>query len=280
MPSPGDVPEHFARTTQRFFVTRATTTFVSDLDGTLLTNQATVSEFTERVVNEVSSSHNMVLATGRPPRLVKSFAATFPNVRSVICANGAFHLDLMTGELTQFGTIDGTAALEIVHRIKKADPGAAFAVESVVGHRREHGYASDHPVPERLYGTIEDIVKGGIAKMLIRLSHPVDRAGADQLSNIVGDLGVLTVSNPTFYEVAPAGVTKATGVAALDLTGDTVAYGDMPNDIALLEWADLGVAVANADRDVRAAAQCVLDLTNDEDAVALHMVRLLGLNLR
>ncbi len=261
-------------------MTRTTTTFVSDLDGTLLTNQATVSEFTERVVNEVSSSHNMVLATGRPPRLVKSFAATFPSVRSVICANGAFHLDLMTEKLTQLGTIDVTAALEIVQRIRQTDPAAAFAVESAVGHRREHGYSSEYPVPDRLYGTIEEIVKGGIAKMLIRLSHPVDRAGADQLTGIVGDLGVLTVSNPTFYEVAPPGITKATGVAALGLTGDTVAYGDMPNDIAMLEWADLGVAVANADADVRAAAQCVLELTNDEDAVALHMIKLLGLNLR
>lgn len=259
-------------------MTRTTTTFVSDLDGTLLTNQATVSKFTERVVNEVSSSHNMVLATGRPPRLVKTFAATFPAVRSVICANGAFHLDLRTGKLTQLGTIDGTAALEIVQRIRQTDPAAVFAVESAVGHRREHGYASEYPVPDRLYGTIEEIVNGGIAKMLIRLSHPVDRAGANQLTEIVGDLGVLTVSNPTFYEVAPPGITKATGVAALGLTGDTVAYGDMPNDIAMLEWADLGVAVANADEDVRAAAQCVLDLTNDEDAVALHMIKLLGLS--
>ncbi len=261
-------------------MTKTTTTFVSDLDGTLLTNQATVSEFTERVVNEVSASHNMVLATGRPPRLVKKFAKTFPTVRSVICANGAFHLDLMTGKLTQLGTIDGAAALEIVQRIRQTDPAAAFAVESTDGHRREHGYASDYPVPDRLYGTIEEIVDGGIAKMLIRLSQPVDRAGANQLTEIVGGLGVLTVSNPTFYEVAPPGITKATGVAALGLTGETVAYGDMPNDIAMLKWADLGVAVANADQDVRAAAQCVLDLTNDEDAVAIHMIKLLGLTLR
>lgn len=258
----------------------ATTTFVSDLDGTLLNDQRSVSAFTERVVNEVARSHNMVLATGRPPRLVKSFAATFSAVRSVICANGAFHLDLKTGETTQLAMIDDIAALEIVQRIRQADPGAVFAVESMAGHRRENDYASDYPVPDRLYGTIEDIVTGGIAKMLIRLSNPVDRAGADQLSDIVGDLGVLSVSNPTFYEVAPPGITKATGVAALELPGDTVAYGDMPNDIALLEWADLGVAVANADEDVRAAAQCVLDLTNDEDAVALHMIKLLGLTLR
>lgn len=261
-------------------MTKAATTFVSDLDGTLLNNQAAVSPFTERIVNVVAASHNVVLATGRPPRLVKAFVDIFPTVRSVICANGAFHLDLTSGELTQVGTIDEHAALEIIQRIRNTDPLASFAVESLVGHRREHAYTSDYAIPDRLYGTIEEIVSGGIAKMLIRLNHPVGRAGADQLAEIIGDLGVLTVSNPTFYEVAPPGITKATGVAALGLTGETVAYGDMPNDIALLEWADLGVAVANADADVRAAAQCVLDLTNDQDAVAHHMIKLLGLTLR
>lgn len=279
MPDPGDVPQHPARTAKRFFVTQASTTFVSDLDGTLLNSQAAVSALTERVINQVASSHNMVLATGRPPRLVKAFAGPFPTVRSVICANGAFHLDLTTGELTQLGTIAASAALEIVQRVRLDDPAAAFAVESEGGHRREHGYASDYPIPDRLYGTAEEIVSGGVAKMLIRLSHPVDPTGANRLTEIVGDLGVLTVSNPTFYEVAPPGITKATGVAALGLTGGTVAYGDMPNDIALLEWADLGVAVANADADVKTAAQCVLELTNDQDAVAHHMIKLLGLSL-
>ncbi len=255
------------------------TTFVSDLDGTLLNSSAAVSEFTDLVVNTIASTHNVVLATGRPPRLVAEFATTFPTIQSVICANGAFHLNPITGALTQIGAISAADALEVVHRVRRADPSAGFAVETIVGHRREAGYQTEYQVPERLIGSIEEIVEGGIAKMLIRFDDPVSRAGASRLAALIGDLGVLTVSNPTFYEVAPAGVSKASGVASLGLVGETVAYGDMPNDIALLQWADVGVAVANADEEVRAAASCVLELTNDQDGVAHHMLKLLGLTL-
>lgn len=258
----------------------ATTTFISDLDGTLLSADATVSDFTRHVINTVSATHEVVLATGRPPRLVGSFADIFPSIRTVVCANGAFHLDLRTGALTQVTAIAEPAALEIARRIRHADPSAVFAVETIGGHRRERSYRSELVDPELLQGTIEEIVQGGVAKMLIRLGRPVDREGAARLAECVGDLGVLTVSNRTFYEVAPAGTTKASGVAVLGIRGKTVAYGDMPNDIALLEWADLGVAVANADERVRAAAGCVLERSNDEDAVAHHMITLLDLSLR
>ena len=56
---------------------------------------------------------------------------------------------------------------------------------------------------------------------------------------------------------------------------DVVAFGDMPNDIELLRWAGLGVAVANADPRVRAAADEVT-LANDEDGVAVVVERLLA----
>ncbi len=255
------------------------TTFVSDLDGTLLNSAAGVSEFTRRVVNSIASTHTVVLATGRPPRLVAEFAETFPTIESVICANGAFHLNPTTGALTQVGAISDDHALEIVRRVRQVNPSASFAVETIVGHRREAQYASDYQVPKHLIGSIEEIVQGGVAKVLIQLEDRVSRAEASRLAALIDELGVLTVSNPTFYEVAPAGVSKASGVAALDLVGETIAYGDMPNDITLLRWADVGVAVANADEEVRAAASCVLELTNDQDGVAHHMLKLLGLSL-
>lgn len=255
------------------------TTFVSDLDGTLLASDASVSDFTRRVIAIVSDSHEVVLATGRPPRLVNGFAEVFPSVTSVVCANGAFHLDLHNGVITQLGTIVEPAAHQIVRAIRRAHPTAGFAVETITGHRREFGYRSHYDVPDRMKGTIDEILEGGVGKILIHLDEPVNGKRATEFATLVGELGVVTVSNPAFYEVAPPGTSKASAVATLDLPGETVAYGDMPNDITLLEWADLGVAVANADEQVRLTAQCVLDQTNDEDAVAHHMIKLLGLSL-
>jgi len=54
-----------------------------------------------------------------------------------------------------------------------------------------------------------------------------------------------------------------------------VAFGDMPNDLEMIRWAGHGVAVANADPVLKAAADEVT-ASNDEDGVALVIERLLG----
>jgi hydroxymethylpyrimidine pyrophosphatase-like HAD family hydrolase len=53
-----------------------------------------------------------------------------------------------------------------------------------------------------------------------------------------------------------------------------VAFGDMPNDIPMLEWAGHAVAVANAHPDVLAVSREVT-ASNDDDGVALVLERLL-----
>jgi hydroxymethylpyrimidine pyrophosphatase-like HAD family hydrolase len=52
-----------------------------------------------------------------------------------------------------------------------------------------------------------------------------------------------------------------------------VAFGDMPNDPPLLCWAGTSVAVANAHRDVLAAATHVVG-SNDADGVAEYLEHL------
>ena len=54
-----------------------------------------------------------------------------------------------------------------------------------------------------------------------------------------------------------------------------LAFGDMPNDLAMLRWAGRAVAVANAHPDVVAAADEVT-ASNDEAGVARVLERLLA----
>ena len=53
---------------------------------------------------------------------------------------------------------------------------------------------------------------------------------------------------------------------------EVVAFGDMPNDIPMLSWAGLGVAVANAHEEAKAVADEVT-LSNDDDGVAVVIER-------
>ncbi|MBO0877761.1 MAG: HAD hydrolase family protein, partial [Pseudonocardia sp.] len=98
------------------------------------------------------------------------------------------------------------------------------------------------------------------------------------LAPLVGDGVALTFSNSSgLVEVAPAGVTKATGLASVATElgvapSDAIAFGDMPNDIPMLDWAGHGVAMANAHPDVLAAADEVT-ASNTDDGVALVLER-------
>ena len=47
-----------------------------------------------------------------------------------------------------------------------------------------------------------------------------------------------------------------------------MACGDEANDLSMIEWAGLGVAMQNAVAVVKEAANVVTPMTNDEDAVA------------
>ncbi len=77
---------------------------------------------------------------------------------------------------------------------------------------------------------------------------------------------------------APLGLSKATGLslAARRLglkAADTIAFGDMPNDVPMFGWAARGVAMANAHEELKAVADEVTS-SNDEDGIAVVLERL------
>lgn len=56
---------------------------------------------------------------------------------------------------------------------------------------------------------------------------------------------------------------------------ETIAFGDMPNDIPMFGWAAHGVAMAHAHAELKAVADEVTT-SNDEDGIAVVLERLLG----
>lgn len=55
---------------------------------------------------------------------------------------------------------------------------------------------------------------------------------------------------------------------------ETIAFGDMPNDIPMFAWAAHGVAMGNAHGELRAVADEVT-ASNEEDGIAVVLERLL-----
>jgi HAD superfamily hydrolase (TIGR01484 family) len=91
------------------------------------------------------------------------------------------------------------------------------------------------------------------------------------------DIEVTYSTNNGLIEISAAGVTKASGLAwvcsRLAVTAEkVVSFGDMPNDVPMLEWAGHGVAMANAHDDLLAVADEVT-APNSEDGVAQVLER-------
>ena len=86
----------------------------------------------------------------------------------------------------------------------------------------------------------------------------------------------MTNSHPNNIELNPSGVSKASGLRQVcELLGidmaETAACGDSLNDIAMLREAGLGIAMGNAQEQVKQACDAVTR-TNEEDGVA-HVIR-------
>jgi hydroxymethylpyrimidine pyrophosphatase-like HAD family hydrolase len=253
----------------------------SDLDGTLLRPDETVSERTRGAVAAVRRAGiRLVLVTGRPPRSLAPIAARIGVGGIAICANGAVVWDLDAGTTVDLTPLAADLAANLVRRLREAIPGALFAVELEGGFGREAGW-SDGPVvppPEALEADALELITGPVVKLLVR--HPTLPFAevARRARAAVGEQAVVTWAGTRLVEVSAKGVTKAWALerlcARLGVRRDQVlALGDMENDLAMLAWAGRSVAVANAQPNVLEAADEVT-ASNLDDGVALVLERL------
>jgi HAD superfamily hydrolase (TIGR01484 family) len=256
----------------------------TDLDGTLLRDDRTVSERTRRALATIQEAGiTVALVTGRPPRFVQPLAEELGLTGAAVCCNGAILYDLLSGEMLEHSPIESATAITLVERLRAAAPGVGFAVE------RGLRYGSE-PVYRALHGEFQRPADDEIADALTLCAQPVTKliARHPELDGpgyypharvTVGDLAMVTISGPRFIEISALGVDKAATLerfcARLGITpAQVIAFGDMPNDAPMLRWAGRGVAVANAHPEALAAAG-ETTASNMEDGVALALERLL-----
>jgi hydroxymethylpyrimidine pyrophosphatase-like HAD family hydrolase len=115
----------------------------------------------------------------------------------------------------------------------------------------------------------------------VYIQHPAldDDALAKAARGAVGSLVDVVMAGPGVVEILPLGLSKATGLslAARRLgvkAADTLAFGDMPNDIPMFAWAQHSVAMANAHDDLKAVAD-EITASNEDDGIAVVLEQLL-----
>ena len=261
----------------------------TDLDHTLLDAAGHVSPRTRAALDAARAAGiHVVPVTARQPIGLRAIADEAGFAGLALCGNGAFGVHLATGDLLFAQEAEPAVIRALAAELDARIPGLRYASvrdggESFVA---QHGYAEladevDHKRDPRTMGGVplDEVLGAPSLKLVIR--HP-DLPLADIYAAVTGSAVpgfAATLSGAPFVEVMAAGVTKASGLARLcahlgvDRT-DVVAFGDGLNDVEMIEWAGLGVAVANAVPALQDAADEVT-ASNDADGVASVIERLL-----
>lgn len=255
----------------------------TDLDGTLVRSDGTVSDRTRRVLALLDERDvPVVLVTARPLRWMDDLWPMVGGHGYAIVSNGAIWYDVARRRVHDVRGIEVEAGLALVDAIAAVVPDAGFAVECVSGLKRGPRFVDHHDAPaDSPVGPLAEIWTEPAVKILVQHEEMDPAELRARVIAAVGDTATPTWSGDHLVEISAGGITKAATLARLaDELGvaaaDAVAFGDMPNDIAMLEWAGTSYAVANADPAVIAAADRVAP-SNDDDGVAEVLIATFGL---
>ncbi len=255
-----------------------------DVDGTLLTSGHRVTAATvEQVARVRARGVEVVLTTSRPPRALWPILAELGLVAPAvfIASQGA-----LTGRYTSAGDLHVLAREPMpVALARQVVAGAVAAGRSVNWYSAERWLV---PAIDELIATESAIV--GCAPEVADLGAETEGpdkllilapVGTEDLAGTVPIPAGLTAlaSTPTHLEVTREDVDKAVSLGRLCAARGigpehVMAMGDGPNDLAMLTFAGIAVAPANAHPDALAAADLHAD-SNDEDGVAHALARLI-----
>ena len=258
----------------------------TDLDGTLLRDDRTVSPRTLAALEAAETAGiGILFVTGRPARWMDVVSGHLAGHGVAILANGAAVYDLRADRLIEAFPLAESEALAAAYALREAVPGTSYAVERTTGFRCEPAYPRLEPDGPGGRAPIEQLLAEDRAHPILKLlaKHPSldpDDFLATALS-VAGHHGEITRSSESaLLEISGAGVSKATTLAKCCAergvtAAEVVAFGDMPNDLAMLDWAGTSYAVANAHPHVLAATTH-RTASNEEDGVAQVIERIVA----
>jgi Cof subfamily protein (haloacid dehalogenase superfamily) len=260
-----------------------------DLDGTLLRTDKTISERTITAIGRAASHGCIVMpASGRVLATFPEEVLKIPGVRFALTSNGASVLDLQRNEAVYSDLMTAEETEFLIHRLYEA----GCFVEAYYGGK---SYSDRLAMPRllemnppksfmdflmRTQVFVDDLPRY-ISEHGFRLEKVnVPLLPQEVFSNLSRELvetGMFTTCSSMFgnLEVNRAGCSKAKALSHLcDLFGITqqevMALGDSGNDLEMLQYAGLGVAMKNATPEILAEADYVT-AGNDEDGVALSI---------
>lgn len=257
-----------------------TKVLVLDIDGTLTNSNKEITKNTvQGIISIMERGHKVILASGRPTPGMSYYARELQLEKYggyLLSFNGAKIINCKTGEIIYQKTIPNTV-LPNLHRFAlKNDLGlVTYLGDSILLGTRSDSYieleARINHLPVRYVGNFSDFVDFDLNKCL--MTAPPEKAAEYEhiLQSKYGDILSIYRSEPFFIEIMPKHVDKATSLdrmlKSIGLTREnTICCGDGFNDLTMIKYAGVGVAMENAQPEVKASADFITD-SNDNDGI-------------
>lgn len=264
---------------------------VLDLDGTLLTNEKKISPRTKQVLAKLKENgHHIMIATGRPYRASAMYYRELGLTTPIVNFNGAFvHHPLQTSWGIYHSPLDINIAKDIVEACDD------FQYHNIIAEVRDEIYFHYHD--QKLIDLLKlgnpKVTTGDLRNSLVHsptsmLIHATEQQVA-QISHHLSVVHAEVINHRNWaspfhvIEIVKSGLSKAIGIQriaqSLNVPKDRIiAFGDEDNDLEMIDFAGIGVAMGNAIAPLKTIANHIT-LSNEEDGIAVFLENKFNLNL-
>lgn len=254
---------------------------VFDLDGTLTNPQKEITQATREALRRYQEAGGIVvLASGRPTPGVLPVAESLELSKTggyILSFNGGFVQNCATGEVIYQAILPEGIPQKMYDFAKEHDVKIlTYEGKRIITEDPEDRYTLQEQINNNMeiqkVDSFKEYVQFPVEKCLIT-GDPEYLKGVEKiLSAKVSDMLSVYRADPYFLEVMPKGVEKANSLQRLlDYLGmqreEMAAFGDGFNDIGMIRFAGLGIAMENAQDVVKKEAQYIT-LSNRADGVA------------
>lgn len=254
---------------------------ITDLDGTIIRADGTVSDATRRAAATLAAAGvPLIVATARTPAGLAALDIVLPDIAVAVCCNGSLGYQPTTGKQIWRDALNPTTVTTIIDTIRGHLPDAGVGTYDGQQWTLTPTYfAARGTSPRGPHQLVPASQLSTNTICMLAVCHP--RLTSAEIAEVLAAAGIgtelaaISFSADDVLDIAPPGIDKATGVLrALESLGvqpqHTIGFGDAPNDLPMFDLVGHAVAVANAHPSVLAAADSVTaDVENDGFSNAL-----------
>lgn len=248
-----------------------------DLDGTLLDHDTNITPRAVGAIRQAAREGVIVtLATGRMHQSALKYAQQLGLDVPLITYNGAL-VKSMTGEILFHQPVDKSVAQDVMTLFRSR----GWYIQSYVD---DLLYVREVNEKARVYERLSDVTANSVGDALYTVEAAPTKLLAmadsediaimrDTVERSFNDKLYVAISKPQYLEMVNPAVNKGRALEALAARlgvkrNAVMAVGDSFNDIDMIEYAGLGVAMGDAPDAVKRCAD-VITAANDADGVAL-----------